>query len=98
MKQCSLCRERFDKPLFLCWVLKEGRAGYEAKPNYKMIVGFKTLGLCLKCKEVPTKFSDELLNESPYLKDQSHYPIPLMNFDEEEKLTEKWKEELVSCK
>lgn len=90
MKQCSLCRRKFDKPLFQCWVLKEDWHGYGAKPDYKMITGFKTLGLCFKCKEAPTVFSEELLKASPHLKDAFHRPIPLMSFDEEKELEKKW--------
>ena len=89
MKQCSLCRKKFDKPLFLCWVLKEGWHGYGAKPNFKMIVGFKTLGLCYRCKETRIKFSKELIKERPGM-NKTFHPIPLMTCDKEAKLDKKW--------
>lgn len=92
MKRCSLCRKDFDKPLFKCQVLKEDWHGWGAKPDYKMIVGFKTLSLCLKCKETPIKFSEELYKESPYMRNVVIHPIVLMLFEKEIELDKKWRE------
>ena len=93
MKKCSICRKPFANPLFKCWVLRENW-NIGAKPPYKFISGYKTLVLCLSCKQTPTTLSEELYEASPYLRDWDNtYFLPkvLMSWEEEKALKREWR-------